>query len=385
MIISFVFKVLSYFLDLHNAKNQYNFASMKRKVTAAKTTLMKKFFNIIVDGDTATIFLYGDISDWAGNVRPADIVRELKEAETVHRNIDVRINSNGGDVYAGIAIFNAFLNSKASIRIFVDGIAASMASVIALCGKPVQMSKYARLMLHSVSGGCYGTKEELESTIKEIEALENSLAVMYSEKTGMTPEAIKETYFDGKDHWLTADEALQLGFIDGIYDADPPSKPNPTPEEIYKIFNNRLENSHKTNKQMNLDEIRKRPRFKDCATDEAVFQVIEQLETEAAKVPGLTNELNTARTSLKVFEDKAKADDEAAKKKLLDDAENDGRIDATTRPTYQALLDNDRVNGEAALKNLTPKRRVTNDLRVNPSGESPWNKRMAEIQNKLKK
>lgn len=343
---------------------------------------MKRFFNIIVDGDTATILLYGDISDGAKDVRPADIVRELKEAEKAYRNIDIRINSPGGDVYAGIAIFNAFLNSKANIKIFIDGIAASMASVIALCGKPVYMSKYARLMLHSVSGGCYGTKEQLASTIKEIEAMETSLTEMYSRKTGMTSEAIKEVYFDGQDHWLTADEALQLGFIDGIYDADP-LPADLTPYDIYQTFNNRLENSHKTNKQMNLDEIRKRPRFKDCATEEAVFQVIEQLETEAAKVPGLTNELGTARASLKVFEDKAKADITAEDKKLLDDAEEDGRIDATTRPHYQAFLNKDRAAGKAALQALTPKRRVTNDLRVNPSGEGPWNRRMKEIQNNL--
>ena len=57
--------------------------------------------------------------------------------------VDVRINSNGGEVYSGIAIFNALKNSKADITIYVDGIAASMASVIALCGKPVQMSRYA--------------------------------------------------------------------------------------------------------------------------------------------------------------------------------------------------------------------------------------------------
>lgn len=344
--------------------------------------MKKQFFNIVANGNNATIYLYGDISDWIDGVRPADVVRELKEAENAYKNIDVRINSNGGDVYAGIAIFNAFLNSKANITIYVDGIAASMASVIALCGKPVQMSKYARLMLHSVSGGCYGTKEDLATTIKEIESLENTLATMYGDKTGKTPEEIKSMFFDGKDHWLTAEEALSLGFIDGIYDADPIVEANPTPDQIYTIFNNRL-TKPQNNNSMNLDEIRKRPRFKDCATDEAVLQVIDSLETEAAKVPGLTTELATTKTSLKTFQDKAEADEEAEKTKLLDEAEDDGRINAETRPTFKALLDADKENGKSALKALTPKKKVMKDINVPVGGtESPWNKRMAELKNK---
>ena len=100
--------------------------------------------------DACCILLYGDIGEYDDNVRSGDIARELLEAEALTGKVDVRINSNGGEVYSGIAIFNALKNSKADITIYVDGIAASMASVIALCGKPVQMSRYARLMLHSV-------------------------------------------------------------------------------------------------------------------------------------------------------------------------------------------------------------------------------------------
>jgi len=346
---------------------------------------MKRFFNLIPSGDKATIYLYGDISDWVENVRPADIAIALKEAEAAYKDIDIRINSNGGDVYGGIAIFNTLMASSANIHIYVDGIAASMASVIALCGKPVQMSKYARLMLHSISVGCYGTKDVLQSTIQEIDTLENTLADMYSKKTGKTPEEIKSVYFDGNDHWLTAQQALELGFIDGIYDADPIAEASPTPEIIYTIFNNRLESQKKTNQNMNLEDIKKRPRFSDCATDEAVLTVIDTLETEAAKVPTLTAELNTTKESLNVFLNKAKEDADAARKKLLDDAEADGRINAETRPTYQALLDKDPVNGEAALKALAPKRHVLNDLHIHTgSKEGPWAKRMSAIKNNLK-
>lgn len=76
-------------------------------------------------------------------------------------------------------------------------------------------------MLHSVSGGCYGNKQEMAKCIAEIESLEDSLGEMYAQRMGMSKEEVKAQYFDGTDHWLTAQEALQMGLIDGIYDADP--------------------------------------------------------------------------------------------------------------------------------------------------------------------
>ena len=348
---------------------------------------MKKYFNIVASADgTATIFIYGDIGDsFYNDVSSGQIVRELKEAEATYEKIEVRINSNGGDVYAGIATFNAFRSSKADITIYIDGIAASMASVIALCGKPVKMSKYARMMLHSVSGGSYGTKDDLKEVISQIEILEGTLAEMYAAKTGKTAEEIKSAYFDGKDHWLSAEEALSLGFIDGIYDAEPVPE-NSTTEQIYQYFNNRLNKPQNENNNMSFFEnFKKNPRFKDATSDDEVLRIVGQLEAESAKVPGLTSEAQRLNGELKVFQDKAKADDEAAKKKLLDDAEADGRISAQTRTVYQALLEKDRENGEAALKTLQPKRRIMNYLEQPPVDKTgAWDKRMEEIRDKNK-
>ena len=339
--------------------------------------MRKKFFNIIASGDTATIWLYGDIGDSRyDDVQSGAIARELKEAEGAYRKIEVRINSNGGEVYAGIAIFNALRASRADIRIYVDGIAASMASVVALCGKPVQMSRYARLMLHGISGGCYGDKEELKKVADHIESLEGTICEMYAARTGQTADEIRAAYFDGEDHYLNASEALELGFIDGIYDADPVPE-NSTPDEIYQLFNNRL-NKPQYSTNMNIDELRKRPHFKDCVTDEDVLRTIGQLETQAARVPELEGKL-------KVFTDKAKADVDATKKKLLDDAEEAGRINAQTRPVYSALLDKDFENGTAALNALPAKKRIMHALKDGNPVQGAWEKRQEEIRNQFKK
>jgi ATP-dependent Clp endopeptidase proteolytic subunit ClpP len=353
--------------------------------TAGKCMTMSRFFNITTSDDgTSTIFLYGDIGDYT-EVQSGRIAQELMEAERVSRRIHVRINSNGGEVYSGIAIFNALRHSQADIRIYVDGIAASMASVIALCGKPVEMSKYARLMLHSVSGGCYGNKQDLQRCMEEIESLEGSLSEIYAERLGMSQEEVRQTYFDGEDHWLTAQEALDLGFINGIYDADPVPADS-TPAQIYTLFNNRLIEPQKNREDMNLEDVKKRPRFKDCASDADVFRLMDQLEEEAGKVPILTKENTDLKAKVKTYEDKAAAEDLADRKQLLDAAEQDGRIDATTRPIYENLLANDRENGEKALAQLPVKRRVMEDLHLDPNGEeSPWAKRIREIKDKRKK
>lgn len=344
---------------------------------------MSKFFNIQTDGDGAcVIFLYGDIGDhW--DVQSARVARELLEAGKEGRRVNVRINSNGGEVYCGIAIYNALKNSKADVHIYVDGIAASMASVIALCGKPVEMSRYTRLMLHSVSGGCYGNKKDMQKCIEEIESLEDSLGDIYAARLGLTKEEVKAAYFDGEDHWLTADEALHLGFIDGIYDAEPVPADS-TPEQIYALFNNRLTKPQNLSK-MDLEELRKQPSFKDCKNEQEVIAKANAYAQEAARASQLAKDKDMLEKRVKEFEDKAAADEEAARKALLDAAENDGRINAETRPLYENILKNSPEEGKKALAALAPKRKVVEDIKVEPGGESPWNKRMRAIKDKLNK
>ena len=75
------------------------------------------------------------------------------------------------------------------------------------------MSRYARLMLHSVQGSCYGNKDEMKNCIREIEALEDTLCEMYATRMGKAKDEIRAMYFDGRDHWLRADEALALGLL----------------------------------------------------------------------------------------------------------------------------------------------------------------------------
>ena len=345
---------------------------------------MGKFFNVIAGRNSCLILLYGTIGEFE-DLKSGDIAREIFEAEQLYNKIDVRINSNGGDVDAGIAIFNALRNSKADISIYIDGIAASIASVIASCGKPVYMSRYARWMIHGVSGGVWGNKEKIKSTLAEIEAIESDLCDIYAKKTGLSADEIRATYFDGSDHWLKADEALKLGFIDGIYDADPVPEDS-TPEQVFQIFNNRYFNNKTTS--IMYENLKKRQRFANCSTDDDFEKVIDDLETEAGKVKDLEAENATLKNENSAFKQK---EDEARKQEIetiLQNARKEERFGENEVESYRTFLNKDFEAGKAAIEKRAPKKRVVQNILPEPNPEpkeSAWDARMKEIKQNLKK
>lgn len=238
-------------------------------------------------------------------------------------------------------------------------------------------------MLHSIKTGVYGDKEDLRVTIEEIEALEKTLCELVAAKMKKTPDEIKATYFDGKDHWLAASEALSAGLIDGIYDVEPVPD-NSTTEQIYKIFNNRLVEAQK-NKNMNLEEFKKRSSFVNAATETDVLRIIDNLETEAGKVQGLTEQVTSLQGKVTEFENKEAAAVEAERNSLLDTAVAAEQIKPAQRAHFEALLKADFENGKAVLESLPRKKRVVNVLGT-PSEEKigAWENRMKEIDKNLK-
>lgn len=305
-----------------------------------------KFFNYVPKSDGgATILLYGDVGPW-GDIDSQRVVTELLALEGEYNSIDVRINSTGGDVFTGIAIFNALRQSKANIKIYVDGIAASIAGVIALCGKPLYMSQYARLMLHKVSGGAYGSAKELRETADLIENLEGSLAEMVAQRANLTKEEVHSRYFaDGKDHWLTAKEALALGMIDGIHDLPEETDldESSSTDDIYQVFNNRLEKTEaqEPNTMALLDEIKRIPSFANATEAD----IVTRLQNQALKL----EEKDKAITNLQERVAELEAKELEA---LLNTAVADGRITQEQKPTYLNLLKSDRANAEALLASL---------------------------------
>jgi ATP-dependent Clp endopeptidase proteolytic subunit ClpP len=309
--------------------------------------LKGKFFNVIATGNgRASLMLYGEIGGEDG-VSPEQIVTEMSYLSKEYPMIDVHINSMGGEVFAGIAIFNALKDSPSIVNIYVDGLAASIAGVIALCGKPLHMSRFSRLMLHSVSGSCKGGARDMRECADLIEGLEGTLADMISQKCGMPSEEVKKSYFDGKDHWFTADEAARMGLCDDIYDmagADSLGSA-PTNEQIYQ-FVNLAENKHSpNNKDMEfIDKIKGIAPFKDLSED-AILAKVKSMSNEAAKVDGLQQQISTLKAENAELK-------KSATDAFLDQAVSEGRISKEQKDQYRKLMDVDAATTRELINSL---------------------------------
>ena len=340
-------------------------------------------FKSILNEKTACLLLYGEISDEGGEGKIAsrDIVNELMYLDGNYENLNVRINSVGGDVYPGIAIFNALRQCKSNVTIYIDGIAGSIAGVIALCGRRVEMSRYARMMLHNVSGGCFGNKKDLQDMISTIESLEDTIAEIIGTRSGKDKEEVKSTYFDGTDHWLKADEALGLGLIDAIYDVEAVPADSTT-DDIYRIFTNRLELEQQPQNpdKMKLEDLKKIPRFANCADEAAVMAMLGETAQKADKADDLEKENGELKEQLQQQE-------EERIETTVTEAVTDGRIGADQKDTYKNILKADFKSGMCALKALKPKVLLKDKLgKPEPQGgESAWEKRQREIRENHKK
>ena len=305
-----------------------------------------KFFNVVPTGNgRASLMLYGEIGGDDG-VSPERIVSEMAYLASEYPMIDVHINSMGGEVFAGIAIYNALKDSPSIVNIYVDGLAASIAGIIALCGKPLHMSRYSRLMLHSVSGSCKGGAQNMRECADLIEGLEGTLADMISRKCGMSSEQVKLSYFDGKDHWFTADEAFRMRLCDDIYDLEGAESLGsaPTNEQVYQFVNSaRLKSPSSKNMEFS-DKIKALDTFKDL-TEDAIIAKVKSMSNEAAKAEGLQQQVDTLKAEVASYK-------QAAVDSFLNQAVSEGRIAKEQLDHYKKLMNIDEKTTRELINSL---------------------------------
>jgi ATP-dependent Clp endopeptidase proteolytic subunit ClpP len=174
---------------------------------------MTKFWSIkAASEETAELILYGDIGDdgWADNGCKA-FAEELRNLGNV-TNINVRINSPGGGVFAGQAIYSSLKNHKAHVTVHIDGLAASIASVIAMAGDTIIMPRNAMMMIHNPWTIAMGDSADFRKTADDLDQIRETIVAAYQDKTGMPHDGIVELMDD--ETWLTAQDALDYGFID---------------------------------------------------------------------------------------------------------------------------------------------------------------------------
>ena len=162
----------------------------------------------------AKILIYEQIGvDWFGDgVSAKEFNKELDALDV--NDIDLHINSPGGNVFDGNSIYNALVNHKAKVHVKVDGIAASIASVIAMAGDDVEMPKNAMMMIHDPSGFVVGTSADMKKMSGALDKIKGGLISAYRRRSNKTEDQISDMMTD--ETWLTADEALAAGFADNV-------------------------------------------------------------------------------------------------------------------------------------------------------------------------
>jgi ATP-dependent Clp endopeptidase proteolytic subunit ClpP len=176
---------------------------------------MKQWYSIANKADKSEIWIYEEIGeDWltGEGITAKSFQKELAGIKSAQ--IDLHINSPGGLVFDGITIYNLLKQHPANVTTYIDGLAASIASVIALAGNHVVMAENALFMLHNPFGLVVGNANEMRDMADKLDKVGGSIATTYISKTGKTPDEIK-TMMDSET-WLTADEALEANLVDEI-------------------------------------------------------------------------------------------------------------------------------------------------------------------------
>jgi len=311
---------------------------------------MNKFQFKAIDKNTAEIYLYGFIGEFMG-IGAGEFAEQLQELSKEYKTINVRINSGGGSIFEGIAIYNLIKQSKCEINTYIDGIAASMASVITLAGKKIYMSKYARLMIHRPSGFADGDSETLVEYAKQMDTLEKDLVSIYAQRTGMSEGEVKSQYMKrGIDKWFTAQEAILEKLCDEIYDGPVVTIPadaskTAKAKEMWNSYK-QININQNQNEMKNLAMLIALFAMDSTSTEE---QIVARMQKEFNDHKIAKKTINDLEAKLKTFEDKAKADHENRVKNLVEKAVTDGKITADLKDSYTAMA---TANFDAAEKAL---------------------------------
>lgn len=184
-----------------------------------------KYWNLAVKEDTsneADLYLYNIIDDYAyeGYSDSADsILKDINDLGDI-KQLNVYINSPGGSVFEGISIKNMLERQKLKgcfINVVIDGLAASIASVIAMAGDKISMPENALMMVHRASCGCFGNADEMRKQIEVLDKIDIVLTNTYVNRSGglLSKEDV-QAMFNSGDTWLTAEEAKNYGLCDEI-------------------------------------------------------------------------------------------------------------------------------------------------------------------------
>lgn len=159
----------------------------------------------------ATIYIYDEITYWG--ITSEDVAREIADLDV--DLINLRINSPGGWVFDGVAIYNLFKSHKAEVHVFIDGLAASIASIIAMAGDKIYIAENAMFMIHKPFVMASGNSSDLRKSADLLDQLETVLVNTYLRRTDKINEAEILAFMEAET-WFDSTDAVDFGFADEV-------------------------------------------------------------------------------------------------------------------------------------------------------------------------
>ena len=182
---------------------------------SAEENAVDLFVNGEIMDDESKTFYKALIGEDVGT-SPASFFEDLKNNEV--KKVNVYIDSYGGDVFAASSIYTALKSHNAEVIVKITGVAASAASVIAMAGDKVLMSKTAVMMIHNPATYAYGDHNEMEKAAETLNVIKESIINAYEKKTGMKREEISDLM--EKETWMDYEKAIEYGFCDGMIEEE---------------------------------------------------------------------------------------------------------------------------------------------------------------------
>lgn len=261
-------------------------------------------FNIKNEGKNIEIKIYGEIGADGWFAEKADTdngeVSTLKDLEAVLKEnrdasvINIYINSEGGSVFDGIAIYNMLKRHRAYKRVFIEGFACSIASVIAMAGNSITMPKSSMMMIHNAWTIAMGNATELRKVADDLDQINVAIRQAYMNKVRISEEDLID-YMD-KESFLTAEECYDIGLCTKIDDTiDESEKVEETLERYSMLYENKLQT---------LNAIKEA--IKDIEQDETEIEPAEDETVEAEKV----KEAEDTKEAEEVIEEESEVQEE---------------------------------------------------------------------------
>lgn len=254
-----------------------------------------------INSNEVEVWLYGYIGD---DITASDFLKALREQEESGKTILIRINTRGGDMWEGIPMYNSLAESKSETIGIIDGLAASMGTIV-MCGcKKLKIASNAKIMIHGPRGGDYATVEKLETVVQTMKDMRDDMAKVYAKRTGKTEKWVMDNWLsDGKDHWFTAEEALEANLVDEVIESRGKMAASTDLKMVAAFYDEQLsknsnnQNKYTMNKKQIIAALNKTKLVtlhetdaSDEAIDNAVSIVVAKLGDKENEITRLTSE-----------------------------------------------------------------------------------------------